>query len=35
MNSILHAVAEIMFASVGIFALWAIIVTVHHALKEM
>jgi len=31
--STLHAVAEIMFASVGIFAMWAIIVTVHQALK--
>jgi hypothetical protein len=33
MTSILHTATEIFFMSVGIFALWAIIVTVHQALK--
>ena len=32
-NTILHTATEIFFASVGIFAMWAIIVTVHQALK--
>lgn len=33
MNTMLHVAAEIIFVSVGIFALWAIIVTMRDAFK--
>lgn len=34
LNTVMHVAAEILFVSVGIFAIWAIGVTMRDAFKE-